>query len=189
MLVQNLLLLQLVATAMMTGILWLVQQVQYPLFLGLNESQFSKWHNLHSARITWIVAPMMILELVISIALVFLNKFNLWQNISVVLLTVAIWGITFFISVPRHEKLAQKSRLIQVDSAYREQLAVALKSRIVGLDELSPHRPDEKVIIREFGQELRTIGLTPVRAEMTPLEIELAACTLRDRYQSLTQPV
>lgn len=107
MLIHNLLLAQLVATAMMTGILWLVQRVQYPLFLGLNDGQFLKWHDLHSARITWIVAPLMILELVVSIALVFLSDVNYWQNISVLLLTLAIWGITFFISVPRHEKLAQ----------------------------------------------------------------------------------
>ena len=107
MLVHNLLLAQLVATAMMSGILWLVQRVQYPLFLGLNDGHFPQWHDLHSSRITWIVAPLMILELAISVALVFLNEFNFWQNISVLLLTCIIWGFTFFISVPRHEKLAQ----------------------------------------------------------------------------------
>ena len=107
MLVHILLLTQLVATAMMTGILWLVQRVQYPLFLGLNDGHFSKWHDLHSSRITWIVAPMMIFELAVSAALVFLNEINFWQNISVLFLTCVIWGITFFISVPRHEKLSQ----------------------------------------------------------------------------------
>ncbi len=93
---------------MMTGILWLVQQVQYPLFLGLNSGQFSKWHDLHSSRITWIVAPLMILELVVSVALLFLNKPYFLQNIFVFILTILVWGMTFFISVPRHEKLAQK---------------------------------------------------------------------------------
>ncbi len=108
MIIHNLLLLQLVATAMMTGILWLVQRVQYPLFLGLNEGHFSKWHDLHSARITWIVAPLMVLELAVSLAFIFLNKINLWQNIFVFFMTCTIWAITFFISVPKHEKLAQK---------------------------------------------------------------------------------
>ena len=92
---------------MMTGIIWLVQRVQYPLFLGLNAGQFPQWHDLHSSRITWLVAPLMVLELVVSVALVFLNKPYFWQNIFIFILTILIWGITFFISVPKHEKLAQ----------------------------------------------------------------------------------
>ena len=107
MLVHNLLLLQLVATAMMTGVIWLIQRVQYPIFLGLQTDQFSKWHELHSSRITWVVAPLMILELATSGALVFLNESYFLLHIFIFILTLVIWLITFFISVPLHEKLSQ----------------------------------------------------------------------------------
>ena len=107
MLVHNLLLLQLVATAMMTGVIWLIQRVQYPIFLGLQTDQFSKWHELHSSRITWVVAPLMILELATSGALVFLNEAYFLLHIFIFILTLLIWLITFFISVPLHEKLSQ----------------------------------------------------------------------------------
>ena len=107
MLVHNLLLLQLVATAMMTGVIWLIQRVQYPIFLGLQTDQFSRWHKLHSLRITWVVAPLMILELATSGALVFLNESYFLLHIFIFILTLLIWLITFFISVPLHEKLSQ----------------------------------------------------------------------------------
>lgn len=107
MLVHNLLLLQLVATAMMTGVIWLIQRVQYPIFLGLQTDQFSKWHELHSSRITWVVAPLMILELATSGALVFLNESYFLIHVFIFILTLVIWLITFFISVPLHEKLSQ----------------------------------------------------------------------------------
>ena len=107
MLVHNLLLLQLVATAMMTGVIWLIQRVQYPIFLGLQTDQFSRWHKLHSLRITWVVAPLMILELATSGALVFLNEAYFLLHIFIFILTLLIWLITFFISVPLHEKLSQ----------------------------------------------------------------------------------
>ena len=107
MLVHNLLLVQLVATAMMTGVIWLIQRVQYPIFLGLQTDQFSRWHELHSSRITWVVAPLMILELATSGALVFLNEAYFLLHIFIFILTLVIWLITFFISVPLHEKLSQ----------------------------------------------------------------------------------
>ena len=100
MFLNQLLLFQLVATAMMTDIIWLIQRVQYPIFLGLDKDRFPDWHELHSARITWIVAPLMILEL-------FLNESHFLIQIFLFISTGLIWLLTFFVSVPIHKKLSE----------------------------------------------------------------------------------
>jgi hypothetical protein len=96
--------LQVVSTFSMLGVIWYVQLVHYPMFLGLSEDQFSKWHHFHSDRTTWIVAPLMIVEL-ITAGLVFFEDRS-WQNcVFIIGLTGAMWLLTFFVSVPFHTTL------------------------------------------------------------------------------------
>lgn len=47
----------------MTGVIWFVQVVHYPLFAKVGESAFTTYESLHTIRTGWVVAPMMILEL------------------------------------------------------------------------------------------------------------------------------
>ncbi len=88
----------------MTGIIWLVQLVHYPMFLGLDRGSFSQWHKFHSRRISYIVAPLMLFELGASIASI-LNSGVSLTNISVLVFTLGIWGATFLVSVPYHARL------------------------------------------------------------------------------------
>jgi hypothetical protein len=88
----------------MTGIIWLVQLVHYPMFLGLDRGSFTHWHEFHSHRISFIVAPLMVFELGASIfSLVKIGASGV--SVSLFLLTLCIWAATFFISVPCHTRL------------------------------------------------------------------------------------
>ena len=99
----------------MTGAIWLVQVLIYPNFKIVGPNEFSKFHQFHGQRITWIVGPMMALELLSAIGLYALSQgsFLLWNLISV----AGIWLLTAFVNVPTHDKLSfdieeTKSKLI-----------------------------------------------------------------------------
>ncbi len=96
------------ATWAMLGVILIVQVVHYPLFSSVGASSFSQYETLHAQRITWIVGPLMIIELVTAIALVgrppsAVTTPLLW--IGLVLLAV-IWFSTAFVQVPLHRVLA-----------------------------------------------------------------------------------
>jgi hypothetical protein len=87
----------------MTGVIWLVQILIYPLFKLIGEKDFFKIHQFHMKQITWVVAPAMTLEITTSVWL-FLNFKNSTFLLNFVL-TVILWGFTALINVPTHNKL------------------------------------------------------------------------------------
>jgi hypothetical protein len=50
------------ATFMLTGLIWFVQRVHYPLFPLVGERAFSRGHRDHVHRFAWTVEPLMIME-------------------------------------------------------------------------------------------------------------------------------
>ncbi len=87
----------------MTGLIWLIQLVHYPGFQFANRDNFPAYHRFHSARITWIVGPLMLLEL-ISAGLLAWTGSSFWiVNFIGVL---SLWGLTALVSVPIHNQLA-----------------------------------------------------------------------------------
>lgn len=95
--------LNIIFTAAMFGVIWIVQLVHYPMFAGLERETFVTWHKYHSDRISYVVIPLMIGELLTSIAMFWM----LQDATSLVLLglTVSVWASTFFVSVPLHNAL------------------------------------------------------------------------------------
>ncbi|MFM7058943.1 MAG: hypothetical protein ACKO2P_18690 [Planctomycetota bacterium] len=94
------------STFAMTGLIWLIQVVQYPLMSEVGEGAFVNYEQAHCQRITPVVLPLMTVELV-SAAWLF------WRPVpgSSLPLTVAfaallaVWASTFFIQVPVHNQL------------------------------------------------------------------------------------
>jgi len=97
----------LVVTAMMCGIIILVQVVHYPLFSFVDVSRFAAFHQAHVHRISLIVGPLMVAE--ILSALVLLGTIGSDRALAAVgvLLVAGVWGVTFFIAVPLHDTLAE----------------------------------------------------------------------------------
>jgi hypothetical protein len=93
-------------TWFMTGLIWMVQIVHYPLFADIGRDDFVPYERKHSRAITFIVAPAMLLESASATGLVWLliEKQMLIVFVNAALLIV-IWGSTFLIQVPIHQKL------------------------------------------------------------------------------------
>ncbi len=95
------------STWFMTGVIWFVQVVHYPLFAQVGESAFANYESLHTLRTGWVVAPIMVLELG-STCLLLLGKPPALSSPLIwllILCTLGVWASTFFIQVPLHGKL------------------------------------------------------------------------------------
>ena len=88
----------------MTGLIWLIQLVHYPSFAFIEENNFSQFENFHTQRISLIVMPAMIMELISGLYLLPDNASNPLFVTAIIILGV-IWGSTFFFSVPCHFQL------------------------------------------------------------------------------------
>jgi hypothetical protein len=113
--------LQLLSCLMMTGVIWLVQLVHYPLFAGVGAEGFVEYERLHTLRIGWLVMPLMLLELGTAIWLL------QWQPVGIPpsLLWVAlallgvVWLNTMLQAVPLHGKLSQGFDLESIQQLVR----------------------------------------------------------------------
>ncbi|HCA49596.1 MAG TPA: hypothetical protein DEP12_04245 [Planctomycetaceae bacterium] len=102
-------LIHLISTAFMVGVIWYVQLVHYPMFNEYDTSRFSMIHNRHQVLTTFVVGPMMLLE-VISGCMIFEAELfaiePLWLTSAILLLL--IWLSTAFLQMPCHYKLEKK---------------------------------------------------------------------------------
>jgi uncharacterized membrane protein len=87
----------------MTGCIWLVQILIYPSLGFVGESEFQAYHQSHMKRITWVVAPMMALELISGVWLLAATpNASYFFNLASIFL---LWGLTGFLNVPTHRDL------------------------------------------------------------------------------------
>jgi hypothetical protein len=59
---QTVLLIHALVTWFMTGLIWFVQVVHYPLMAAVGSPGFAAYEAAHSRRTTWVVAPVMLAE-------------------------------------------------------------------------------------------------------------------------------
>lgn len=100
-----LLLLEAFVTAALTGLIWVVQRVHYPLFIHVPEEGYEAFQEGHVRRITPVVAPLMLVEVALAAS-------GLWRSgdtdplrLAAGLLLAVIWGVTFLRMVPLHARL------------------------------------------------------------------------------------
>jgi len=103
---------QFAATWTMFGIIWFVQIVHYPLFDGVDLSEFTAYERRHSRLTSYVVGPPMLVELLCALAalrgtwrLASMSASLAWFGFS---LLVLIWLCTAFVQVPRHTILEQR---------------------------------------------------------------------------------
>ena len=102
------LLAQLLVTVYLTGLIWTIGVVHYPLFNMADRANFAAFEAAHSARISSVVLLPMLLELGLSVVLV-LNPSSVapvwvaWLGLGLV---AVIWASTFFLQVPQHSILS-----------------------------------------------------------------------------------
>ena len=116
----NIELYQLLINASLFVLIWMVQLVIYPGFTYYQESDIKQWHPLYTRRITYIVMPLMLSQLL-------LYSYSMYEDPSILNglimgLIVFNWLITFLIAIPLHGSvdketttLGKRMRLIKVN--------------------------------------------------------------------------
>lgn len=103
------------STWFMTGLIWFVQIVHYPLFGRVGAAAFTEYERIHQRRTTWVVAPVMLIELATTI-LVAYAVYGAASGSTLpservafagVGFLVVIWASTWGLQVPMHEVLAK----------------------------------------------------------------------------------
>lgn len=93
------------ATLAMTGLIWFVQLVHYPLMSRVPPGAFEAFEHEHVRRTTWIVAPLMLVE-AFSCALLAAVLPSALTLAGAAALAI-VWTSTFLVQVPLHGKLAR----------------------------------------------------------------------------------
>ena len=91
------------STSLMVGIIWVIQLLHYPTFHFIKESNYVEFQHFHMQRISFIVVPAMILELLSAFMLVYYIRSNLLTVCLIILLV--IWLITFVFFTKLHQSL------------------------------------------------------------------------------------
>ena len=97
------------ATAVMTGLIWFVQVVHYPLLARVCAASFVEYEQAHVRRTTWVVAPAMLVEAATATALPFVyptqpGRALAWGGLA---LLAVVWMSTALLQVPCHRRLAR----------------------------------------------------------------------------------
>ena len=111
------------ATLALAGLIWTVQVSLYPLFAYVGPASFPEYHRQHSNRITALVGPLMLVELVTAVALAIwppaaLGRLPFVLGLGLVLVA---WASTAFVQVPLHGALGSgfsaeiQARLVQTN--------------------------------------------------------------------------
>ena len=91
------------STSLMVGIIWVIQLLHYPAFNFIKERDYVEFQHFHMQRISFIVVPVMILELFTAFMLVYYVRSNLLILCMIILLF--IWLITFVFFTKLHQSL------------------------------------------------------------------------------------
>ena len=98
----------LASTLFMTGLIWFVQVVHYPLFSRVEPSAFNRYHADHTRLTTWVVLGPMTVELLTSVLMLYYRPPGttsalVWAGLAAAILT---WASTAVVQVPLHGRLS-----------------------------------------------------------------------------------
>ena len=97
----------LTATAAMTGLIWFVQVVHYPLFTAVGTDGFPRYETQHQQRTSFVVGPFMAIEGGLGLWLLAAPPDGLGRALPFVgcVLLAAIHASTVLLQVPAHGRL------------------------------------------------------------------------------------
>ena len=108
-----------ISTSVMVGVIWVIQLLHYPSFHFINENKYIEFQHFHMRRISFIVIPVMLIELASALLLSYFFRSSL--TIILLALLLGIWGITFIFFTNLHQKLTNGydpsivDRLVQIN--------------------------------------------------------------------------
>lgn len=129
----------------MTGLIWTIQVVHYPLFSLVGEDGFTAYQSAHSSRISWLLLGPWAVQGIATAWLLVARPIGVpwWLVIAGALLAAATVGVTLLLSVPQHEALgggfdaAAHARLVRTNwwrtAAWTGHAVVAVASLVAHL--------------------------------------------------------
>ncbi len=114
---QSMVLVQATAAWFLAGLIWVIQIVHYPLMNRVGESDWIDFEHAHMRRVTWIVAPAMLIEAAscgLCVLFVLGNSSgnamplsSMPMHLLLAALLVCIWLSTWLLQVPAHATLTK----------------------------------------------------------------------------------
>ena len=102
----SLVLINFTLSTLLTGLIWTIQLVHYPGFLGVGADGFLAYQQNHMRNISYLVIPLMLAELIMAGLLQYYHQgLSPWSIYLSTGLVIFIWATTFFVSSPLHGKL------------------------------------------------------------------------------------
>ena len=98
----------------MTGIIWVIQVVHYPIFAaierGIDDEDWRRFGDRHRRSISYVVGPFMLAEGVTGLWLAVDPPGDVSRMLPLVALALmaVAYGTTAFVSVPLHEQLTER---------------------------------------------------------------------------------
>ncbi len=93
----------------MSGVIWVIQLVHYPLMDMADKETYPTFQQRHMKRISFVVMPPMIVELASTIFLLVRASEDIsslvWGSAGLLLI---VWLSTFLLQVPQHDKLTKE---------------------------------------------------------------------------------
>ncbi|NNC94686.1 MAG: DUF1772 domain-containing protein [Chitinophagales bacterium] len=97
---------KIVVNASLFILIWIVQIVVYPGFNYYNESDLKKWHRVYTKRISFLVLPLMLSQLLVYL---YSSVYNpVFSTVLIFALILINWVITFFVAVPLHNAIDER---------------------------------------------------------------------------------
>ncbi len=95
------------ATWWMTGLIWFVQSVHYPLFERVGHDQFQPYHAAHCRLTKRVVLVPMLLELVLALAIAYRSTGDqIYLAYAGGFFAIMTWAMTFFRQLKDHDQLS-----------------------------------------------------------------------------------
>jgi hypothetical protein len=88
----------------LTGLIWTIQVVHYPLFARVGEAEWVAYEREHQRRVTLVVAPLMLANVTLAITVV-IEAATPLRGVNL-LLAAAVFAATVLVYSPLHGRLA-----------------------------------------------------------------------------------
>ena len=103
----------LIVSSILLGLILVIHFVHYKSFNFIDVEKFVEFHKFHTKNISFLVIPLMIIEVVISIIICYFY-FSILSLINLSLVAL-IWIITFLLQVPSHNKLSTGKSITEIE--------------------------------------------------------------------------
>ena len=105
---------QIVCNSYLVSLVFMTQFITYPTFLNIDKDKFSDYHRKYVNNISFIVAPVMLIELfTLSLIAYFSSEFLIIKSLFLLLV---IWLTTFFIMIPSHNRISKSFNIKEIKS-------------------------------------------------------------------------